>query len=425
LKAELRVDINQGTLAPVPIALPQFFFQSGSGDHFKKFATQIPEVVGNDLKNSGLFRLVDSRSFIQNANDVDFTPRFADWRILQAQVLVTGKIIPIDGDRFKVEFRLFDVFAEKQIEGLSFVANEKDWRRIAHKIADSIYKRVTGEEGYFDTRIVYIAETKQKKGVLTRLAIMDQDGANHRYLTDNKRLILTPRFSPNLQLITFMDYGHDSKTPRVYIMDTKSGKRRMLGNFKGMTFAPRFAPDGETVVLSLSEHGDSDIYIMNLRTGQTRQITRGPAIDTSASFSPDGNQIVFNSDRGGSQQLYVMNTDGTNIRRISYGQGRYATPVWSPRGDLIAFTKMTGGDFYIGVMRTDGSGERLLSRGYLVEEPSWSPNGRVLVFNRGNSLRDNRQAGIYMVDITGYNERKIPTPVGEEAVSAAWSPLLP
>jgi len=335
---------------------------------------------------------------------------------------VQGRTQLVSDGRLRVEFRLWDVFAEQQMVGLAYFTVPDNWRRVAHIIADAIYKRVTGEDGYFDTRIVYIAENGPKKRRIKRLAIMDQDGANHRFLTDGSDLVLTPRFSPTLQEITYLSYH--GNTPRVYIFNIDTGRQELLGNFPGMTFAPRFSPDGQKVIMSMSENGNTNIHVMDLRTRRASQLTRSAAIDTSPSYAPDGQQIVFNSDRGGSQQLYVMNADGSSVKRISFGKGRYATPVWSPRGDLIAFTKFTGGRFFIGVMRPDGSGERLLAEDYLVEGPTWSPNGRVLIFFRqskqGENVSDPR---LYSVDLTGFNEREILTPVG--ASDPAWSPLIP
>jgi TolB protein len=298
-----------------------------------------------------------------------------------------------------------------------------NWRRIAHIISDAIYKRLTGEDGYFDTRIVYIAESGPQNRRVKRLSIMDQDGENHRYLTNGENLVLTPRFSPTAQEITYMSYA--GGIPRVYLFNLNTGQEEVLGEFPGMTFAPRFSPDGNRVIMSMARGGNSDIFTMDLRTRRVDQLTNHTAIDTSPSYAPDGRQIVFNSDRGGSQQLYVMSAEGSGVRRISFGKGRYATPVWSPRGDLIAFTRMYQGTFYIGVMRTDGSGERMLANGFNVEAPTWAPNGRVLSFfrqERANS-RGQVRSRLFTIDLTGYNEREVPTPI--DASDPAWSSLIP
>ena len=311
----------------------------------------------------------------------------------------------------RVEFRLWDVYAENQLKGQSFTTTKDNWRRVAHVIADAIYERLTGEKGYFDTRIVYVSETGPATKRGKRLAIMDQDGENHKFLTSGAAMALTPRFSPNLQKVTYMSYA--GSMPKVYILDIETGRQELLGSFPGMTFAPRFSPDSSKVLLSYANNGRTNIYEMDLKRRTSKQLTSGPAIDTSPSYSPDGSQIVFNSDRGGNQQLYVMNADGSDVHRISFGTGRYATPVWSPRGDYIAFTKMANGQFYIGVMYPDGSGERLLASGYLVEGPTWSPNGRVLMYfrqDKGNS-RSNAPVKLYSIDLTGYNERMIVTPL--------------
>jgi TolB protein len=302
------------------------------------------------------------------------------------------------------------------MEGLAFVGTSDEWRRIAHKVADAIYERVTGEKGYFDTSIVYVSQVGPAKSRTKRLAMMDQDGAGNRFLTSGQSIVLTPRFAPNLQQITYLDFI--SGKPKVWLMNVHTQKKQIVGNFPGMTFAPRFSPDGSAMVMSFSKEGNTSLYSIDLASKRIDRLTNDPVIDTSPSYSPDGSQICFNSDRSGKTQIYIMNKDGSNVRRISFGDGSYRTPIWSPRGDLIAFTKITDGYFYIGVMRTDGSGERLLSKGWVVEDPCWSPNGRVLMFTRHEN---NGRTKIYTIDITGYNERLVETPT--DAAGASWSPL--
>jgi TolB protein len=419
-QAELRIDITRGVVEPMPISVTEFV---GIGTEEQQYGKNISSVVAADLERSGLFRPLDSAAFIQTGSSMGALPRFGDWRVINAQALVQGLVKFAEGDRLRVEFRLWDVFAEQQMVGLSYVTVRDNWRRIAHIIADSIYKRITGEEGYFDTRVVYIAEAGPQNRRVKRMAIMDQDGANHRFLTDGKDLVLTPRFSPAMQEITYLSYF--GKLPRVYIFNIDTGRQELLGDFPGMTFAPRFSPTGKKVIMSMAKDGNSEVYTMDLRTRDVRRLTHHSAIDTSPSFSPDGKFIVFNSDRGGSQQLYVMNAGGAGVQRISRGKGRYATPVWSPRGDLIAFTKMLGRRFYIGVMRADGSGERLLAEDFLVEAPTWSPNGRVLMFFRQEPSEKDGSGGrsrLYSIDLTGRNEREIITPI--DASDPAWSPLI-
>ncbi len=419
VRAELRVDITRGKAEPLPIAVTDFF---GSRVEEGRYGADIARVVATDLERSGLFKPIDRKAFIQSENAMSALPRFGDWRIINAQALVQGRVELVADGRLRVEFRLWDVFAEQQMIGLAYFTIPDNWRRVAHIIADAIYKRITGEEGYFDTRIVYISESGPANRRLKRLAIMDQDGANHRFLTNGADLVLTPRFSPTLQEITYLSYY--GNLPRVYIFNIDTGRQEVLGDFPGMTFAPRFSPDGQKVIMSMSRSGNSDIFTMDLRTRSVAQLTNHTAIDTSPSYAPDGRRIVFNSDRGGSPQIYVMNADGSAVQRISFGEGYYTTPVWSPRGDLIAFTKQTKGRFYIGVMKPDGSGERLLAEDYLVEGPTWAPNGRVIMFSRqskkGNDVTETR---IYSIDLTGYNEREIITPIG--ASDPAWSPLIP
>ena len=416
-RAELHIDITRGKVEPLPIAIPTF---AGSG----QAPQDITQVISADLERSGLFRPIEAKAFVDKDAATRVPPRYGDWRVINAQALVTGTTETDSSGRLQVEFRLWDVFAEQQLTGLRYTTQQQNWRRIAHIIADAIYKRITGEDGYFDTRFVYIAESGPMNRRIKRLAIMDQDGANHHYLTDGRALVLTPRFSPTAQEITYLSFAGNK--PRVYLFNIDTGQQEVLGDFPGMTFAPRFSPDGKKVIMSLAVGAASQIYTLDLRTRQAVRITDTPAIDTSPCYSPDATQIVFNSDRGGSQQLYVMNADGSNIHRISFGSGRYATPVWSPRGDLIAFTKIDGGDFYIGVMRPDGSGERLLTKAFLVEGPTWSPNGRVLLYFRQAPTDSKGQGGssrLYTIDLTGYNEREVITP--QDASDPAWSPLIP
>ncbi len=422
VRAELKIDITRGNIDPLPVAVTNFKGDPGEGE---RIGRDISAVISSDLERSGLFRPIDPKAFIQTPVSLQVRPRFGDWRVINAQAMVQGNVQLLDDGRLKVEFRLWDVYAEKQMAGLVYHTSPKSWRRIAHIIADEIYKRLTGEDGYFDTRVVYIAESGPQNKRIRRLAIMDQDGANHRFLTDGSYTVLTPRFSPTAQEITYMSYI-DPYNPRVYIFNIDTGQQELLGDFPGMTFAPRFSPDGNSVIMSLATSGNSEIYTMDIRTRKVRRLTKNPAIDTSPSYSPDGSMITFNSDRGGSQQLYVMDDDGKNIRRISHGKGRYATPVWSPRGDLIAFTKMLGGEFYIGVMHPDGSGERQLAKGFLVEAPTWAPNGRVLSYwsqERSDEKGGGGETRLHVVDLTGYNDRILVTPL--DASDPAWSPLIP
>ncbi len=419
-KAELAIDVSGAMRDPMPIAIPEMihdgFFIGQQGD-------KIREVIKADLERSGLFTVIDQDSYIQDFSSMSQEPEFLDWKAIKAQALIQSSVEEVDANKLKVSFRLWDVFAESQMEGQSYTTTKDNWRRIAHVIADAIYERLTGEKGYFDTRIVYVSESGPATRRIKRLAIMDQDGENHKFLTNGAAMALTPRFSPNLQKITYMSYAGNS--PRVYVLDIESGEQMLLGNFPGMTFAPQFSPDSSKVLLSYASNGKTNIYEMDLKSRKSRQITYTNAIDTSPSYSPDGSQIVFNSDRAGNQQLYVMNSDGSDVKRISFGSGRYATPVWSPRGDYIAFTKMANGQFYIGVMHPDGSGERLLASGYLVEGPTWSPNGRVLIYFRQDKGRGRSTPPVklYSIDLTGYNERQIITPA--DASDPAWSPLLP
>lgn len=409
-QARVVIDINKGTIEPLPIAITDFGGQLGP---------EIASIIEADLRNSGLFKPIEKAAFIQQLADHNQIPKFEDWRVINAQALVTGAVSTEADGRLKAEFRLWDVFGAEQMIGQQYFTGANNKRRLAHIIADAIYKELTGEEGYFDTRIVFVDESGPKQKRVKRLAIMDQDGANLRYLSKGDDLVLTPRFSPTRQEITYMSFAGGN--PKVYLRQIETGQYDVVGNFPGMTFSPRFSPDGQKVIMSLNNDGISNIYAMDLQSRSTTRLTNSNAIDTSPSYSPDGARIVFESDRGGRQQLYVMGADGSNPQRISFGTGSYSTPVWSPRGDLIAFTKQQGGKFLIGVMKPDGSGERILTEGFHNEGPTWSPNGRVIMFFR-DSPGENGGPKLFSVDITGYNERQIPTP--NFASDPAWSPLL-
>lgn len=415
--AQLEIDITQGNLEPVPLAIPDFV---GKDAELASVGADIAKVVREDLERSGLFKSLPPDSFLETQTNIDYKPTFSDWRIIKAEALVSGRILRTNDNRLRVEYRLWDVYRGKQLSGLRFATTPDNWRRIAHKVADSIYEKLTGETGYFDSRIVFIDETGPKTDRTKRLAIIDQDGFKPQYLRTGSDIVITPRFSPNAQKITYMSY--ESVVPQIYILDIETGRRELLGNFPGMTFAPRFSPDGNTMVLTLFREGNSDIYTMDLRSRSTKRLTSSPAIDVSGSFAPDGRKIVFNSDRGGSPQLYTMNVNGSGVKRISFGKGRYAAPVWSPRGDKIAFSKSFDGKFAIGVMNPDGSGERVLTESYLDDGPTWSPNGRVILFAR-ETRGTNGKSEIWSVDLTGKNLRKLPTP--GYASDPAWSPMLP
>ncbi len=414
--ALIAIDVNRGNVQPMPIALPGFV---GSGED-AKLGTDITDVIASDLKRSGLFLPLDPATFVQRRIGPDETPRFADWRVINAQALVTGGIAHQPDGRLRAEFRLWDVFGTQQIAGQQFFTTPDNWRRVAHIIADAIYQRLTGEKGYFDTRVVFVSESGPKDKRVKRLAIMDQDGANVRYLTDGKDLVLTPRFNPTAQEITYMSY-HGLDQPHVYLLNIETGQRELVGDFPGMTFAPRFSPDGQKVVMSLQPGSNANIYTMDLRTKRTTRLTDDAAIDTSPSYSPDGSKIVFTSDRGGSPQLYVMGADGSNPKRLTFGEGTFETPVWSPRGDLIAFTRRNQGQFGIGVIKPDGSGMRILTEGFHNEGPTWAPNGRVIMFFR-DTPGANGGPQLWTIDLTGYNEFRVP--VQGFASDPAWSPLI-
>lgn len=413
----LRIEITEGVIEPLPYAVPDFVADGVSG---QEYARQIAEVVASDLNGTGLFRQIPAEAHIARVTSFSSPVQFSDWKAINAQALITGAVSVDGAGRLVVRFRLYDVFAGQEIgQGLQFVGTGEGWRRMAHKVADQVYSRLTGEDPYFDSRVVFVAETGPKDAREKRLAIMDYDGANITYLTGAESLVLAPRFSPTGDRVLYTSYetGH----PRIYVLDVASAGRQVLETpGASMSFSPRFAPDGRTVVYSLTQGGNTDLYVMDIASGRSQRLTSTPSIETAPSFSPDGARIVFESDRSGTPQLYIMPASGGEATRISFGQGRYGTPVWSPRGDLVAFTKQSKGRFHIGVMRTDGSEERLLTASFLDEGPTWSPNGRVIMFTRETQGAQGR-SGLYSVDITGRNLRPVPTPTG--ASDPSWSPL--
>jgi len=411
---QLVVDVTGGRRAPMPIAIPYMPTPAATGTaagNTDALGRQVADIIANNLRNSGLFSPIGPAGLPGVAFPQVTAPDFAAFAGTGAQALVQG-FVQANGDgTLTVGCYLYDVASRGELARQGFVVQPAQWRRAAHKCSDVIYTRLTGEGPYFDTRIVYVSETGPARNRVKRLAIMDQDGANHRFLTNGQATVLTPRFAPNQQTIVYMSY--ENNRPRVYVYDVGSGRARPLVAEPYMTFAPQFSPDGRWIIFSMAVNGNTDIYRVPASGGRPQRLTNSPGIDDGGSFSPDGRQIVFESDRGGTQQLYVMNADGSNQRRISFGPGRYGTPAWSPRGDLIAFTRISG-SFRIGVMAPDGSNERILSNGPLDEGPTWAPNGRVIMFSRGNGQ-------IWSVDITGMAMRRVPTPLG--ASDPSWSPL--
>ena len=396
---------------PIPIAVTAFTGEAAA-------SAQVTAIITNNFNRSVFLAPIDPKTFVEMVSNPDQAPRMDSWRMINAQFVVTGRSGRASDGRLQTEFRLWDVATGAQIAGSQYVTDPNNARRVAHIISDAIFSRITGEQGFFDTRVAFVDETGPAEHRRKRLAIMDQDGANLRYMTRGDDLVVTPRFSPSSQDVTYMSFG--ASDPKVLLLNIETGQREVVGNFPGMTFAPRFSPDGQKVVMSLAQGVSSNLYTMDLRTRTTTRLSDSNAIDTSPSYSPDGSQIVFESDRGGSQQIYVMSANGSSPRRISFGEGRYSTPVWSPKGDYIAFTKQKGGTFAIGVMRPDGTGERILTEGYHNEGPTWAPNGLYLMFFRDPGGQGG--AKIFMTDVFGRGEFPVPTP--NFGSDPSWSPLL-
>jgi TolB protein len=414
---QARISVTGGEAAPLPIAITNFVAGT-PGD--AEVSAGVTQVITNNLKRSGLFAPIDPAAFIERITDIDKAPQFQNWKTINAQALVTGRMTRQADGRLNAEFRLWDVATGQQLNGKQYSTSPEYWRRIAHIISDQIYERMTGEKGYFDSRVVFVDESGAAERRVKRLAIMDQDGAKSsiRYLTRGSDLVITPRFSPSTQEITYMEFGQGD--PRVYLMNIETGQREIVGNFPGMSFSPRFSPDGQRIIMSLQQGGNSNLFVMDLRSKSTTRLTDTPAIDTSPCYAPDGGRLCFESDRGGKPQIYVMAAAGGPAQRISFGDGTYSTPVWSPRGDYIAFTKQGGGQFSIGIIKPDGSGERILTSGFHNEGPTFAPNGRVLMFFRDPGGTSG--PSLFTVDISGRNEQQVPTP--GFASDPAWSPLL-
>ncbi|WP_298430049.1 Tol-Pal system beta propeller repeat protein TolB [uncultured Jannaschia sp.] len=414
----LRITITDGVIEPLPVAIPTFVARNAAAADLSQ---DITRVIAADLVNTGLFREIPQDAHISRIGNFDSPVQWSDWKAVNAQALITGSVL-VEGDgRIVVQFRLFDIFSEAPLgDGLQFVGTVDGWRRMAHKVADAAYSRITGEGPYFDSRVVFVSETGPKDARQKRIAVMDYDGANVSYLTSSDAIVLAPRFSPDGSRIIYT--GYESGFPRVTVIDVASLQRQTIGGVdQNMSFAPRFSPDGSRVVYSAEVAGNTDLYALDIATGAQTRLTTAPSIETAPSFSPDGSRVVFESDRSGAPQLYVMPSSGGEGTRISFGEGRYGTPVWSPKGDYIAFTKQNAGRFHIGVMREDGSEERLLTGAFLDEGPTWAPNGRVVMFTRETAGAAGAPA-LYTVDITGRNLQRAATPAA--ASDPSWGPLL-
>lgn len=417
-QAAIRIDLNNPNAAPIPVAVPDLY---GATPDSAKYAADLAGVITNNLSHSTPFKVLNRKAFTQSpAQMAAQGPAFADWRAIGADALLTGTV-EVEGGSIRVEYRLYDPNSETQLAGQRYKVDLKFWRHLAHRISDDIYTAMTGEEGYFATRIVHIGEDRGPDGkTRKRLCVMDQDSANYQCLTDGNSLVLTPRFNPNLQKIIYMSYA--SGKPRLYFLDMPTGRQTIIGDYEGLNSTPRFSPDGSQVAMTMTagHEGNPEIYVMDMGSQRVKRLTYHRGIDTSPSYSPDGKKIAFNSDRGGTPAVYVMNADGSNVKRITFGDGRYYSPAWSPRGDLIAFVKQLGGTFHIGVIDPDGGEERLLTDSYLDDNPTWAPNGRVLVFSRQKNRSDITR--LFTIDLTGYNLRELPTPTN--ASDPAWSPLI-
>ena len=410
----VEVDIvGGGVKSAITVAVPAMPSAGGGADSLGR---QIAEVISSDLRSTGLFTPIGPAGIGGYSYAQASSPAYAEWRGAGASALVSGFVEQRGDGRLTVGCYVHDVTAGRPLANQGFTVASADWRRAAHKCADVVYSRLSGEGAFLDTRVVYVAETGPKTRRMKRIAIMDSDGSNHRYLTQGKATVTMPRFSPRGDRLVYV--GTLARKPRVFVIDIATGRERLLVPGGAITFAPRFSPDGRRIVFSMARGGNTDIYVVDADGGTPRQLTSAPGADTSPSYSPDGSRIVFESDRSGTQQLYVMDAGGGGQRRISFGGGRYASPVWSPRGNLIAFTRI-GGTFNIGVMEPSGGGQRILTDGWQDEGPSWAPNGQFVMFNR--IARGSGATTLYAVNINGGAPRRMPTP--QDGSDPSWSPL--
>lgn len=420
VSALLKVQVNRGIFSPIPIAVTDFVSDNS------ELGKNISQVIANDLGSSGLFRTVPKDAYIQDCESLNKVVRFPDWRLIKVDGLVYGDVKE-SGGQITVTFKLVDVFSEKQMLALQMQSSKSDWRKLAHMISNTIYERLTGEKGYFTTKVAYVSETGRADQRVKRLAIMDYDGENHRYLTTGRTFVMTPRFSPDGNKIAYFTIiNHQGN---VYIYDINNHTTELLGRFKGMSYAPRFSADGKFILFSVAEGMTSHIFEMDLKTRTKRQLTKVPALNTSPYYSPDGSKIAFVSDRSGTPQIYIMERSGEfggeSAKRITYGQGRYYTPVFSPNGQHLAFTKTYMGTFYVGVLKPDGTSERTLAQGFFVEAPTWSPNSQMVMYTRRTQINPNTKsevARVYSVHVSGFNEREILTP--QDATDPEWSNSL-
>ncbi|NMA32753.1 MAG: Tol-Pal system protein TolB [Alphaproteobacteria bacterium] len=416
--AELRVDIVAGNIAPIPIAIQNFESQNNA-----KLAKTLREVVEKDLKSTGLFRIIKQAAHPQIVKMGEM-PEFQDWNAIKTQVLVQGKLTKNKDGKYRLEFYVWDIQGQEQIEAQVLITPKKSIRRLAHIMADAIYERLTGETGYFDTQIVLTTETGDMSKRNKRLAIMDSDGFGFRYISDGKTMVMSPHFSPNMQTIVFLSYRDNN--PMVWTLDLNTGAQRKLGQFGGMSFAPRFSPDGSRIALSLAKGNTTNLYEFNLQTNKLRQLTFGDSIDTSPSYFPDGKYMAYNSNKSGSQQIHVLNLENLSEQRITFGVGRYATPAWSPDGNYIAFTKMADDTFFVGIMSPKGKGEKILAGGWFMEAPSWAPGSRRIIYYETEKITDTeRESHIRSVDITGQTFYDINLPRDVNGLEPTWSPKLP
>jgi TolB protein len=411
--------ITKGNAQAIPIAINYF---KASNTKESDLANQVIHVIQNDLEHSGIFRSINQSSFIDNSFGYSMKPDFSSWRTINANFLLNGSIERVGSNRIIIKIALWDVYNEKNIFAAEYESDSSGIRRLSHKISDQVFETITGEKGYFDTQIVYVSESGSDKRKTRHIAIMDYDGENHKYVTDGKNIVLTPRLSPNKEKMLYLSY--EGRRPRVVLHDLKKNKKVILGTFSGMSFAPRFSPVDDKALISIAKNGHTDIFEVYLSAKKMKRLTNDGSINTSPCYSPDGKEIIFNSDRDGTRQLYIMDPNGHNIRKVSGGDGNYYSPVWSPRGDYIAFTKVSADlGFSIGIMKPDGSGERILANGYLVESPTWSPSGRYVLFTRSykQDSKGATRSKLYRIDITGRNEKEIKTPIN--ASGPEWSSL--
>ena len=407
-KAPLQIDIRKGVVSRIPVAFLGFQPIESEID--------IGSVVENDLKLSGSFSILPNYSMGQREEDALCTPNLLLWQSYPGAMIVQGNITT-NGNIISVELKMYDAALNKLLKTGTIYANTGKWRSLAHKISNAIYYELTGEKGIFDTQIVFVAQSGTPLKPISRIAIIDQDGANFRFLTPPNEYCHTPKTSPVSPDIAYAFFNKRRSMLRVHNLDT--GQKSILP-IKGIGISTDFSPNGRTILFGDSCNGSTTLHAYDRSTGQTKQMNQAyGGISVSPSCAPDGQSFVVSSDqdlvrsptqgkrRIGAPKLYVIQYSTGAARLLSQNTGSYLCPAWSPDGQYIAFVKRSKGHYYIGIMNADGTGERMLASDHVIDYPSWAPNSRMVIFSA--QQRRFGPYSLFMVDLTGRSLRKLPT----------------